>query len=145
MFDIVRPRDINICSALSDKEGIIEYYLPNNNPLSSEITINKNFSKILKDHHGNNYKTLQTKSITWKSIDKKYSSYLKSIDLLKIDIEGSDLKVLKTIDLNELNPELIMIEASHLDKVSREETITYLVLKKYKILYDNKLNVILKK
>ena len=39
LFNIARSRDINICAAVSNKEGIIEYYLPNNNPLSSEITI----------------------------------------------------------------------------------------------------------
>ena len=69
LFNIARPRDINICTAISDKEGTIEYYLPNNNPLSSEITINKDFSKILKDHHGNVYQTLTTKSITWQFIE----------------------------------------------------------------------------
>ena len=40
LFNIARPRDINICSAISNKEGTIDYYLPNNNPLSTEITIN---------------------------------------------------------------------------------------------------------
>ena len=144
LFNIARPRDINICTAISDKEGIIEYYLPNNNPLSSEITINKNFSKILESHHGNTYKAFKTKSATWQSIENQYGSLLKSIDILKIDIEGSDLKVLKTIDLNRINPILLMIEASELDFNERNQIISYLKLKKYKILYDNKVNVIFK-
>ena len=145
LFDIARPRDINICAAISNKEGIIEYYLPNNNPLSSEITINKNFSEILKDIHGNEYQTLKTKSITWQSIEKQYSSLLGSVDILKIDIEGSDLKVLKTIDLNKLDPKLLMIEASTLDISERDKIISYLKLQNYKILYDNKVNVIFNK
>ena len=145
LFNFARPRDINICTAISDKEGIIEYYLPNNNPLSSEITINKNFSKILKDLHGNEYQTLATKSVTWQSIESQYSSLLKSIDILKIDIEGSDLKVLKTIDLNKLDPNLLMIEASNLDVSERSKIISYLKQNNYKILYDNKVNVIFSK
>lgn len=142
LFNIARPRDINICSAISNKEGTIDYYLPNNNPLSTEITINESFSKILRDHHGNKYKTFKTKSTTWPSIQKKYKDLLKNIDFLKIDIEGSDFQVLKTIDLEELKIKILMIEASSLDKISREEIINYLKLKNYKILLDNNLNVI---
>jgi len=145
LFNLARPRDINICTAISDKGGLIEYYLPNNNPLSSEITINKNFSKILKDHHGNEYQTLTTKSTTWQTIEEQYNFLLKSVDILKIDIEGSDLKVLKTIDLKKLDPKLLMIEASDLDLSERNKIISYLKMNNYKILYDNKLNVIFSK
>jgi FkbM family methyltransferase len=145
LFNVARSRDINICAAISNKEGTIEYYLPNNNPLSSEITIDKNFSKVLTDIHGNEYQTLKTKSITWQSIEKQYSSLLESVDILKIDIEGSDLKVIKTIDLNKLNPKLLMIEASTIDVSERDKIIYYLKLQNYKILYDNKVNVIFSK
>jgi FkbM family methyltransferase len=145
LFNIARPKDINICSAISDKEGEIEYYLPNNNPLSSEITISKDFSKILQNRHGNIYETFKTNSITWQSIEEKYGLLMNSIDLMKIDIEGSDLKVLKTIDLTKLNPTLLMVEASELDISGRDQIISYLKSKNYKILYDNNLNVIFKK
>ena len=145
LFNIARPRDINICTAISNKEGVIDYYLPNNNPLSSEITINKKFSKILRDIHGNKYQTLKTKSITWQSIEKQYGELLKSVDILKIDIEGSDLKVLKTINLNKLDPSVIMIEASGIDTFERDKIISYLKSNNYKILYDNNVNVIFSK
>jgi hypothetical protein len=145
LFNVARPRDLNICAAISNKISSIKYYVPNDDPISSEITISKNFSKILKNHHGNKYKSLTTKSLTWKFIERKYKSYFRSLDLLKIDIEGSDLKVLKTIDLKKLKPRLLMVEASHFDKAGRKQTINYLKLKNYKILYDNKLNVIFKK
>ena len=81
----------------------------------------------------------------WSAVEKKYNTLLKSIDLFKIDIEGSDLKVLKTIDLEKINPTLVMVEASDFDEFGRESIISYLKSKKYKILYDNKLNVILTK
>ena len=64
---------------------------------------------------------------------------------LKIDIEGSDLEVLKTINLDEIKLDLLMIEASDFDKEGRYEIINYLQSKNYKILYDNKLNVVFKK
>ena len=142
LFNVARPRDINICTAISEKEGEIEYFLPNNNPLSSEITINKKFSNILKKHHGNQYKPYRTKSVTWNSIKDKYNNYLKEVDFFKIDIEGSDFQVLRNIDLTNLKIKLIMIEASHLDIQNRNEIINYLKLKNYKIVFDNNLNVI---
>lgn len=142
LFNIARPKDINICTAISEKEGEIEYYLPNNNPLSSEITIDKKFSNILKKHHGNQYKSYRTKSVTWKSIKDKYLSFLEKIDFFKIDIEGSDLQVLKSIDLENLKIKLIMVEASHLDTQNRNEIIYYLKSNNYKIIFDNELNVI---
>jgi FkbM family methyltransferase len=145
LFNIARPRDINICTAITNKNGLITYYLPDNNPLSSEITISKNFSKILKNHHGNKYRSFTTKGKTWGSIEKKYKKYIKSLDFLKIDVEGSDLKVLKSIKLDKLNPRLVMVEAAHFNKMGRIKIITYLKKKNYKILYDNKLNIIFKK
>jgi len=142
LFNVARPKDINICTAISDKEGEIEYYLPNNNPLSSEITIDKKFSNILKSHHGNQYKSYKTKSVTWKLIEEKYVNYHEKIDFFKIDIEGSDLKVLKSINLKNLKIGLLMVEASHLDVQNRDEIIYYLKSNNYKIVFDNKLNVI---
>ncbi len=142
LFNVARPRDKNICTAISNTDGYIEYYLPNNNPLSTEITINKKFSSILKEHHGNQYKTYSTRSMTWNSLENKYKNFFKEIDFLKIDIEGADLNVLKSIDLKKLKVRLLMVEASHLNDNDRKDTINYLNSKNFSILFDNNLNVI---
>jgi FkbM family methyltransferase len=145
LFNIMRPRDTNICSAISNKNGIIKYFVPDKNPISSEITISKEFSKDLNKRHGNNYKSFKTKSVTWKNIESKYKSKLKFVDLLKIDIEGLDYQILKSISLESLKPHLIMIEAPHFEKLNRQIIINYLTKKKYKIIYDNTLNIIFKR
>ena len=75
------------------------------------------------------------------TLDSLSERYFKP-DFLKIDIEGSDLEVLKTINLDEIKLDLLMIEASDFDKEGRYEIINYLQSKNYKILYDNKLNVV---
>ena len=142
LFDIARPRDKNICTAISNKDGFIEYYLPDNNPLSTEITIERKFSKILQEHHGNQYEAFKTKSMTWNSLEDEYKNFFKKINFFKIDIEGADLKVLKSIDLNKLKVKLIMIEASNFDSNDRNETINYLNSKNFTILFDNNLNII---
>ena len=145
LFNTMRPRDINVCSVISDKVGPVKFYIPDQNKLSPEITTDKNFSKKYKKLHGNLYKSFDATSTTWKIIHKKYKSHIGKVDLLKIDIEGSDLKVLKSIDLNYLKPKLIMTEAPDFEKLSRKKIINYLKLKKYIIIFDNKLNIIFQK
>ena len=131
----MRPRDINVCSAISNKKGVIKYFVPNNNRVSSEITISKSFSKDLSKRHKSNYETFKTKSLPWSDIEKKYKSKLKSVDLLKIDVEGIDFQILKSINLLTLKPKLIMIEAPHFEKSNRKRIINYLNQKRYKIIY----------
>lgn len=145
LFKIFRPRDINLNLALSNKVKKVKFYIPNDNLLSPEITTSKKFSKRLKLHHRNLYKSFKIYTTTWNFIEKKYKIYLKSVDLLKIDIEGSDIKILKTINLKKLSPKLIMIEAPTFDKISRNQIMNYLKYKNYRIIFDNKLNIICKK
>ena len=80
--------------------------------------------------------------MTWNSFESEYKSFFKEIDFLKIDIEGADLNVLKSIDLYNLKVKIIMVEASHLNNDDRKETISYLNSKNFSILFDNNLNVI---
>lgn len=145
LFNVIRPRDKNICSVISDKEGKINYYVPNKNLLSPEITIDKKFSKKYKKHHGNLYEKFQANSVKWISIEKKYKKYLKKVDFLKIDIEGSDLKVLMSINLEKLKPVLIMTEAPSSEINSKRKIVNYLKSKKYTIIFDNNLNIIFKR
>ena len=145
LFNIMRPKDINLCYALSDKIGPIKYYIPNKNYISPEITIDYNFSKKYKKLHGNSYDTCETKSVTWNEIEKNYLKFPKKIDLLKIDVEGLDFKILKSINLLKIKPNLIMIEANEFEKNKKKKIINFLKLKNFKIIYDNNLNLIFKK
>ena len=146
LFDILRPRDLNICAAISHKKELMNCYIPNNDPISPEITISKNFSKKISKRHGSSYKSYSIKSITWPDIEKKYKSKIKKkVDILKIDVEGLDYKILKSINLNKINPHLIMVEAPHFEKIETKKIANYLKRKRYKIIYNNTLNIIFKK
>ena len=101
LFNIVRPKDINICAAISDKEENVK------------VSIENIFSPL------NTISLSRSKKLNSKSI-KKNSYYVKSqkinkivknkFDFLNIDIEGFDIKVLKSIKLNFYKPKLICIE-----------------------------------
>ena len=80
--------------------------------------------------------------MTWSSLKSKYENFFKEIDFLKIDIEGADLSLLKSMDLNKLKVKLIMVEASHLNDSDRKKTINFLSSKNFSNLFDNNVNVI---
>ncbi len=142
LFNFMRPKDHNLCFAISDKVEKIKYYIPNNNLISPEITADYNFTKKYKKYHGSNYDSFITESINWDFLEKNYKKFLKKIDLLKIDIEGSDLKVLKSINLKSIKPKLIMVEAPDFEKILRKSITNYLKINNYKVIYDNRLNII---
>tara|TARA_A100001234_G_scaffold118574_1_gene104046 strand:+ start:71 stop:757 length:687 start_codon:yes stop_codon:yes gene_type:complete len=101
LFNIVRPKDINICAAISDKEENVKVNIENIfSPLN---TISLNRSKKL------NSKSIKKNSYYVKS--QKINKIVKNkFDFLNIDIEGFDIKVLKSIKLNFYKPKLICIE-----------------------------------
>ena len=101
LFNIVRPNDRNICAAISDKEEKVKVSIENIfSPLN---TISLNRSKKL------NSKSIKKNSYYIKS--KKINKIVKNrFDFLNIDVEGFDIKVLKSIKLNFYKPKLICIE-----------------------------------
>ncbi len=145
LFGIIRPRDKNICEIISNKNRRIEYYIPNNNPLSTEITVKRSFAKILKKKHKNIYKKKTRNSMKWSGIKKKYKLNINKVDFLKIDVEGADFEVLKEMNISKLKPKLIMIEAPVFEKKSRKKINLYMSLKNYKKIYKNHVNIIFKR
>ena len=100
-FDIVRPKDNNICCAISNKEEKIKVFI--NSIFSPINTINKKHAKKF------NFESKNELSYTVKA--KKFNSICKKkFDFLDIDIEGSDFMVLKSINLKYFKPKLICIE-----------------------------------
>ena len=145
LFNYMRAKDTNLCLAITDKIGVIKCYVPNKNLISPEITTDSNFAKNYKKRHGSSYESINIESISWNFFEKKYLKNIKKVDLLKIDIEGSDFKVLKSINLTKFKPKVIMVEAPNFEKKNKEKILNYLKLRKYSVIYDNNLNIILKK
>ena len=107
LFNVARPNDINICAALSSKKSTETVYFDHS--LSSLNTISKEHILFLKKAFGlNKLEKRKIKTITLTSILKK--NKIRKIDFMNIDIEGSELKVLKTINFNYFDIKVICIE-----------------------------------
>ena len=145
LFNIWRPRDKNICCAVSNKNKTGLVYIPNNNMISTEISIHKNYANMIKRHHKNFFVKRKIKIFTFKKIIKNFNINLDKFDFLKIDIEGEDYKVLKNINLKKYKPKLICIESGIESKISQNKIDKYLKSINYKIIFKSPINLFYKK
>ena len=107
LFNIARPNDINICAAVSDKKSTTTLYFDHS--LSSLNTISKKHTFFLKKAFGlNKLKKRKIKTNTLTNLLKK--NKIRKIDFMNIDIEDSELKVLKTLNFNYFDIKVICIE-----------------------------------
>ena len=145
LFNIWRPGDKNICSAVSNKNKISSVYIPNNNILSTEISIQKSYANTAKRHHKNSFIKKKILISTFENIIKNYKVDLEKFDFLKIDIEGEDYKVLKNINLKKYKPTLICIEDGIEKKENIKKISKYLKSIKYKLIFRSPVNLFYQK
>lgn len=108
MFKIARPKDINLCTTISEDEREFEIFY--DGPFSTVNTLDKNFYKnyFKKDYNKKNDR-LKIRSSSFKKIIKT-NKIGNKIDFINIDVEGMDFEILKQIDLKNLQVKLVSIE-----------------------------------
>jgi FkbM family methyltransferase len=131
IFRQVRPRDINVECGISKNEEILKYYIFNDKALNT-FSITEAQSK----NNHENYKIIKILEIETKPLSKILETYLKpntKIDFLTIDVEGLDIEVLESFDLDKYKIPYILIEdlLSELDEIFISSP-TYRFLEKHK-------------
>ena len=129
LFNIMRKKDVNIHTAVSNKEGVINYYTNKNLFLSASIIQKKGSGKF-------KYKEqVESKSLT-KILDSTIYK-TKQIDFLSIDAEGADYEVLKSLNFKKYNPKLICIEIwrNQIKKfdIKKHKIYKFLINRNYKL------------
>ena len=139
-FNIARPKDYNFLGAISDKVEKVKIYRNQKFGVSSTID-----PGILKKDD-----IIDENFITTTTLDNVINNSPlknKEIDLLNIDTEGNDFKVLKSLNFNIYNPKVIIIE-THLKKIEeiiKSEIYIYLTNKEYDLKSWNVYSLIFKK
>ena len=105
LFNIYRPSDLNITTAISDEVGEVDLFFYHSK--SAINTINKQTADYQKAKISN-IKKIKTNTLNSVLNNSKYSNL--QIDLLSIDIEGSEFLALKNFDFNKYNPKVIVVE-----------------------------------
>ena len=105
LFNAYRKKDVNLATAVSDVEGETDlYFYHSKSALNTSSRQNADFQKA---------KVTAIKRIKTQTINKiiENSPYKgKKIDFLSIDVEGSELSILKNFNFNKYSPKVIVVE-----------------------------------
>ena len=105
LFNSYRKKDINVATAVSDKEGETDLYFYHSK--SSLNTISKENADFQKA------KVSSIRKIKTQTINKilENSPYKdRKVDFLSVDVEGSELSILKNFNFKKYSPKVIVVE-----------------------------------
>ena len=105
LFNSYRKKDINVATAVSDKEGEEDlYFYHSKSALNTISKENADFQKAKVSA----IKKIKTQTINNIIENSPYKN--KKIDFLSVDVEGSELSVLKNFDFKKYSPKVIVVE-----------------------------------
>ena len=100
-FNYVRKRDENINTAISENEGEKDlFFFHNRSTINSLSNIRKKDAKEVKK--------IQTRTLNSVIENSKFKN--EKINLLSIDVEGHEMEVLNSLNLEKYIPEMVVIE-----------------------------------
>ena len=117
----MRPRDVAIQAAVSDERTSVDFYFSKASSLISGIG-KKWQGKFQRTEDNADVVVMDTTPLGDLLREHDCPS---RIDLLSIDVEGADLEVLRSIDLLEYSPVLIVIEMHDLDLADLSNSVVY--------------------
>lgn len=130
IFERHRPEDINICAGISDTETVLKYHEFTH---SAANTFNEEIAEV-KNRYLKNIRDVKVRPL--QSVLEEFLPKKTKIDLLTIDSEGFDLKVLKSLNWEEYRPRVIMVEIFNLEltDLSQEPIYKFLNGKNYMLI-----------
>jgi FkbM family methyltransferase len=142
-FKKKRKEDINLNIGINDHASSLDFYIMADNTLST-------FSKEECDSMVNSgHKLSRIRKIDLSTVQEVLEKYNdgKFPDLLTIDVEGLDYKILRSIDFSKGSPKIICVEAAEYSPIGagarRVELIEFLVSKGYYEYANTNLNAIM--
>jgi FkbM family methyltransferase len=100
-----RPIDINVQAVISDHEGLVELF-----EAGGASTVETGTLKNIKINNAMTG-TSQVRALTMDKLMEQNLPANQTISFLKIDVEGHEEKVLKSMNLSSVRPFVIMIES----------------------------------
>ena len=140
LFNITRPKDTNIEAAISDKAGKQKLYVFHASALSTlepgVLSRRDNKDKIKKEV------IVQTKTLT--SILNKHLPKNQEIHFMNLDVEGFELKVLKSNNWKKYSPWYISVEffCSELNDIMKCPCAKFLAKQGYSPVYYSGKNIV---
>lgn len=140
-----RKEDINLNIGISDQPGTLDFYIMADSTLST-FSREESESMVKSGHKLAGVKKIEL--MTVQAVLDKYNDG-KFPDLLTIDVEGLDQKILQSIDFSSRYPKVICVEAAEYSPIGagarRTGLIDFLVSKGYYEYANTNLNAIMVK
>jgi FkbM family methyltransferase len=108
-FKKVRRRDVAVCAAISDQEHDILFH-------EFEDELVSTVSQEVLPEWESKWKKRGDRMVRTRTLGSVLAETLPpqtEIDLLSVDVEGHDLNVLRSVDLDVFRPKLIVVEMHH--------------------------------
>lgn len=144
ILKVRRNKDIvlNLGISATGKKETIPFYVIDTHVLS---TFSKKEAEECEKMGHKVTKVIRVKTVDINSIFKKYFPD-GDIDLMNLDTEGFDLKILKTIDYKLYKPKIICVETVNYrpkrEQRKQEDILKYLLTKGYKVYGETGINTI---
>ncbi len=139
LFNLFRKRDKNIRALINTNSVSVFYYKFNDSALNGILSPQS--AQRLVDVGYKLKKKVKMNSISINDFIKKYGLVNKKINFLKIDLEGIDFELIKVLDFNIIDIQVIMIEKKQ-NKIKEDEMKLYLKNKFYKLIFESNRNFI---
>jgi FkbM family methyltransferase len=119
-----------------DVSTITMYKAPDNHPNAYKASVVSVNPKAVARQLRLRMRQLKRFSVPCTSLNNIIKKYCMShIDVLQIDAEGSDYKVISTLDLSEISPLIVQFEHGHLAPHEITRAVDYLNFHGYHVLY----------
>ena len=131
-----RPQDINLNTAISDEPGYVELYDVEDTGLS---TVSQDYARRYAKEGWSVVKK-RLKAHTLNAVFRAYAP--KDVHFLKVDVEGAEAAVLRSLNLNHFRPWIILVEATKPNSTEPtfDEWEHLLLDARYIFAYDDGLN-----
>jgi FkbM family methyltransferase len=144
-FEKYRYRDINLNVGISNKECELDFYIMEDNTLS---TFSKEQAEAMITSGVQLKETKKIKLLTISTVLDKYSEG-KFPDFLSLDVEGIDLQILQSINYSKSYPKVICVEIAEYSStgtgIIKNDIVDFLLSKGYYEYANTNLNAIMVK
>lgn len=127
LFDQHRPKDRNVHAAVSDEETVVEFDIYELNALSTADPKTK--AENLRSGRSRVVKQIHLRTRTLASILNETVPEGQRIDLMSVDAEGFDLRVLRSNDWSRFAPHMLLVEDPAMSLIEKPDSAIFRFLK----------------
>ncbi len=127
----IRKDDVSICCAVSDSEKEVTFHKSEDTAVS---TIDE--ERLIEWKKQWTFNEADQEVVVTRTLTAILDAHLPNderIDVLSVDVEGHDYKVLKGLDFSKFRPRIIIIEIHALDQIRETNIFKYLSAKEYSL------------